>query len=423
MALQDLLTHILVSQADGPEAYRRVRLNEAYLRSWLSDRPGWRLLSGRGIYRLQRLPSRVVLERGLPGLRTPMDYACLCWVLWFAENRSSSSRDWFVISELAGEVTRVADGSFDLGERTHREALVRALQLLEDLMVLRNRDGDANLWAVGMSADRERTEVLYDFAEDAPRLLANFNRHGLDRLSAAVTGDRLLPPTGEEAQPLVRAWRAILLGPGLWRSDDPEAFVELRVQAARVQEELEAALGWGLEIGRDYARIWRETTARSGMGTLLDLAPEPGEEGQERHLRFIFQPIVLLMTSVRADIQAGRLAAAEDGTVETSGSYLRGLLLDLHRLFRRNWGVELGERTKAAELSAVVFSKMREIGYLRGPDELDRIWILPAAAFVAAEYVPEPSRASASARPEVGGSRRQATSAEPDLFGTGEHPA
>lgn len=422
MALQDLLTHIFVSRADEPEAYRRVRLHEGHLRDWLQDRPGWRLLSGRGTYRLERLPSRVVLERGLPGLRTPLDYACLCWVLWFAENRSASTTDWFVISELAVEVARVANGAFSLGDRIHREALVRALLLLEELKVLTDRDGDVSSWAAGVprGGDGEAPEVLYDFAEDAPQLLANFTYSGLARLREGSDDERLLPPTGEEASPLSRAWQALLLGPGLWRKDDREAFAVLQESAVRIHEELEAALGWGLEVGRDYARIWRVTTARSGAGTLLDLAPEPGEEDPERHIKFVFHPILLLVSSIRAEIEAGRLDVGEDGAVEVAGSLLRDLLLSHHRRFRRNWGVELGEHTSSGELVELVLGQMRGMGYLRGPDALDRCWVLPAAALVAAEYAPEPAETPREAASTSAGAVTNPPDRQPDLFGIGE---
>jgi uncharacterized protein (TIGR02678 family) len=420
MALQDLMTYIFVSRDDEPEAYRRVRLHEAHLRNWLLDRPGWRLLAGRGTYRLERLPSRVVLERGLLGLRTPMDYACLCWVLWFAENRSASTTDWFVISDLAAAVARVANGVFSLGDRTHREALVRALQLLEELNVLTNRDGDARSWVADASRDGEAPEVLYDFTADAPRLLANFSYSGLARLREGSTGECLLPQTGEEAQPPARAWQALLLGPGFWRHDDPEAFAELQDSAVRVHEELEGALGWGLEVGRDYARIWRVSTTRSGAGTLLDLTPEPGEEDPERHIKFIFHPILLLVSSIRAEIEAGCLTVGEDGAVEVAGSVLRNLLLSHHRLFRGNWGVELGENTNSGELVPTVLGQMRRMGYLRGPDAFDRCWVLPAAALVAAEYAPEPKEAPQRAASTSARALAKPRDGQPDLFGMGE---
>ncbi len=400
MALHDLLDRILISRADQPDAYRRIYLHEAYLRGWLLERPQWRLLTGPGFYRLERLPGQALPGRGLPRLRTPMDYACLCWALWFAETRSAGTQDWFILSELAAEITRVAGGRFSLGEHPHREGLVRALQLLVELGVLNHRDGDADRWASGQDMAGEPADVIYEFADSAPRLLANFDLAGLDRLTAAESGQRTLPPTGESAPPLARAWRALLLGPMLWCGDDPEAFAALQAAGERLAADLEQALGWELEAGSDFARIWRTTTARQAGGVLLDLIPDPGEAGVERHIKYLYHPILLLAAAVRSLVQAGRLQPDADGAVPVTGGALRDLLFDLYHRYRRNWGAELGE-VGFDELWDRVLQQMRLMGYLRGPDPLDRCFLLPPAAQVVGAYAAGQGQGQADQSPQA----------------------
>ncbi|HCC33351.1 MAG TPA: TIGR02678 family protein [Clostridiales bacterium] len=388
MALQDLLDRILVTRADQPDAYRRVHLHLRYLRTWFMDGPGWRLLAGPGSYRLERLPSQVLPERGLPRLRAPLDYACLCWILWFAETRSASLEEWFLLSGLAAEVTRAGDGLFSLGERGHRESLVRALQFLEDLGILSHRDGDTGQW-VGQEGE---ADVLYDFAPDAPRLLANFDYAGLDRLREPPPDRATLPWTGETAAPRNRAWRALLLGPAFWRADDPGAFAVLTTEEERFRFDLDEPLGWDLEVGTDHARIWRTAAARTAGSVLLDLL----ESGGERHVKFIFHPILLLLAVVREWLAAGRLAVEAGGTVAVGAGDLVDALWELRQRHRRDWGVELGEQMGSDQLARQVFRQMREMGYLRGPDPLCRCFLLPAAALMVGQYVAAaPGRASA----------------------------
>lgn len=399
LALQDLMDRYLISQADEPEAYRRVALHEGYLKAWFHERPRWRILSGRGVYRLERMPSQVLFHRGLPRLRSPLSYACLCWVLWFAETLVTTARDWFVISELAQRIATVSEGRFTLAERSHREALVQALQFLIDLGGLLLRDGDADRWVAGQDYLGEPPEVMYEFTEMAPRLLANFSYESLAVAVTADHGRRTAPPTGEEAPPLTRAWRALLLGPVFWKADDPEAFAALEANYEAVYRDLEASLGWQVELTSSFARIWRTTTARHAGAVLLDLYPDPGEEAEERHTRYLFHPILLLLGRCQEGVAAGRWSADADGAVAISAGELQDLLTELRSQHRPSWGAALGALS-IAELVTVVLSEMRRMGLLRGPDRFGRCWLLPVAAGIRGRYVTRETGARRAPEPE-----------------------
>jgi len=394
-AVMDLLDRPAIERASQPEAHRRVYRHEEYLRAWFQHRPGWRLLGGEGTYRLERLPAQALPDRGLPRLRAPMDYACLCWVLWYAESRAADPKRWFVLSELAGEVARAAGPAFRLAERPHREALVRALQLLVDFGALVCRDGQAERWASGEAGVGDSGEVLYEFADGAPRLLAAFDPADLDVLAAPPAGGPALPQTGEAAPPAARAWRALLLGPVLWRGDDAEAFDALLAAEEEFHRDLEDGLGWGLEVAGEHARIWRTDAARgSGAAVLLDLLPEGADGAADRHVRYVFHPVLLLLGAVREEMAAGRLTAASDGTVAVSEGTLHDIFLDLYRRHRHNWGAELGEQVRAEQVWERLGRQMRQMGFLRGPDALGQCWLLPPAGQLAGVYV-EAARADA----------------------------
>ena len=61
----------------------------------------------------------------------------------------------------------------------------------------------------------------------------------------------------------MRAWRALLPGPALFRFDDPDAFAALLEHVDSISNELLDTFGWLLDIHRDYACIVRA----SGMST------------------------------------------------------------------------------------------------------------------------------------------------------------
>lgn len=387
IALHDLLDRYLISRVDEPEAYRRIAVHEGYLKAWFSERPQWRILTGRGLYRLERMPSLAMPERGLPRLKGQMAYACLCWVLWFAETMATGPRDWFVISELAERIVTVAEGRFRLAERAHREALVQALQFLTDLGGLTLRDGDTERWVAGQEMLGEAAEVMYEFAENGPRLLANFTYETLGVINAGDPESRTALATGEPAPPLARAWRALLLGPVFWRGDDPEAFAALEARQEEVYRDLEVALGWQLECSRDFARLWRTTTARHAGSVLLDLYPDPGVQAEERHTRYLYHPILLLLNRCWEGVTEGRWPVEEAGVVAIPGGELHDLLSNLRSEYRRYWGAELGGLS-LDDLVEATLAEMRRTGLLRGPDRFHRCYLLPTAATIQGQYGP-----------------------------------
>lgn len=390
MALHDLLDRPAIALQDEPEVFQRIAYHEPYLKSWFMERPQWRLLRGRGIYRLERMPSLIMSERGLPRLRSQLAYASLCWVLWFAETMATGSRDWFVISELADRVSVAAEGRFTLAERKHREAMVQALQLLTDLGALVLRDGDTDRWITSQGAVAEEIEVMYEFADSAPRLLANFAYDGLPAIMGRDPRGRQAIATGEAGLPLTRAWRALLLGPILWRADDPEAFVALEGALEQVQRDLDVALGWQLQCNRDYACLWRVTTARHAGALLLDLYPDPDVPVDERSIRYLYHPILLLLGRLQGEVAGGARTADGDGAVSIAEGELYDLLGDLRSEYRKHWGATLGSLS-SDELTAQVLVEMRRMGLLRGPDGSRRFHVLPPAALIRGEYRSEAS--------------------------------
>jgi uncharacterized protein (TIGR02678 family) len=385
MALLDLLDRALIRREEEPEAFARIRRHEAYLRTWFDEHPQWPILSAPDLYRLQRTPSRLLPERGLPRLTSPLAYACLCWSLLYREEQLGRGITWFTLGDLAERVREVADGAFQLAQRPHRLALVQALRLLQAFGVIQLRDGDEDDWAQERSVGGEAPNALYDWRESAPRLVANFTWSALERADQPARSGMTLPPSGEEAEPRVRAWRALLLGPLFWRGDDPEAFALLQTEAGRFAGEVETALGATLGLHREWAALWRQRTARGEAGRLIDLYPPQGLELESWTTRYVNHPLLLLCGALQAEVTSGALRPDEHGAVQLSRGALLELLRPLRREYRSAWGSEL----KALDLEGLadrILAEGRRIGLFRGPDLHGRIWALPAAAGVRGFY-------------------------------------
>ena len=167
--------------------------------------------------------------------------------------------------------------------------------------------------------------------------------------------------------PLTRAWRALLLGPILLRYDDPEAFSDLMNQAEQVNEELAEAFGWSLELNNDYACIVRGGSLSVGSGPEIALS-----SGYN-------QIILLLCTAFREQVETGTWQPDSYGCLHVSHLDVAQLFTELRQRYGSHWGTTI-QGQKANDLFTELYQRMRQLGFLRGPDEQGELLILPTAA-------------------------------------------
>lgn len=373
------------------DLFRLVNRHYYTLQSWHDQNTGWRIQRSATVIRLVRQLSATTPGYLYDRLREPRDFACLTWILWYAENRQLSGRgseQQFLLSQLAEQIQEQSlsdiDGiaSFDFRRPADRYSIQRALQYLEDLGGLQLVDGQTKEW-VEQTAD---ADVLYEFTDVIRSLVSAFNPQLLAMVAAHlndegetlrtirlqdIIGD-IFPVAG--IRPLVRAWRTLLLGPVLLRYDDPEAFAELVTHADEVANELLETFGWLLDVKRDYACAVRA----SGMptGPVTGLTPFGTSD----------QMALLMCTTIREQVTTGAWPRPDSyGCLHVTTEDMNALFYTLRERFGENWGNEARSRGSRSLLNDV-YKKMRQVGLLRGPDDAGNVLILPTAARYNATY-------------------------------------
>jgi uncharacterized protein (TIGR02678 family) len=272
--------------------------------------------------------------------------------------------------------------AFDFRRPADRYSIQRALQYLEDLGGLQLVDGQTKEW-VEQTAD---ADVLYEFTDVIRSLVSAFNPQLLAVVAAHLNdGGESLQPTRLQyilgdlfpaagIRPLMRAWRALLLGPILLRYDDPEAFAELVVHADEVANELLETLGWLLEVNHDYACIVRASGMSTGPVTVL--TPFGTSD----------QMAVLMCSAIREQVITGAWPGPDTyGCLHVTTEDINALFYTLRERFGENWGNEARSKSSRSLLNDV-YKKMRQVGFLRGPDDTGNVLILPTAARYTATY-------------------------------------
>lgn len=411
-----LLDTPVVSLQQDAEAYRLVRTHFAVLEKWHEEHTGWRVQRGPSFFRLERhlhMPVSLFLD---DKLKRPRDFVCLTWILWFAEQRhlaGGGRNQQFLLSQLAEEIqsqSQEAPGdTLDFRNLQDRYSMRRALEYLTVLGGLQALEGEVKKWE-----DAPDNEVLYEFTPISHSLIEALNQQRITAMSTQIaTWDHALQasePEGAEpvqnVPPLVRAWRTLLLGPALFRRDDAAAFAALVASAEQVSEELAQSFGWLLELNRDYACIVRGGTLSTGAGPTLTLNAAHD------------QVILLLCTELRRQVEAGTCPPDACGCLHVTSFDLNALFSSLRQRYGSYWGASVKE-SKATDLLAEIYTRMRLLGLLRGPDAEGHVLILPTVARYSVSYNQEPAQAdsadgqtpgvASTARPSRVRSRRAAT--------------
>src|SRR6266699_5250414 len=379
---------ILSKQVD---LFRLVNRHYYTLQNWHEQNTGWRIQRSATVIRLVRQLSATTPGYIYDRVKEPRDFACLTWILWYAENRQLSGRgneQQFLLSQLAEQVQEQSlsgtegETAFDFRRPSDRYSIQRALQYLQDLGGLQLVDGQTREW-VEQAVD---ADVLYEFTDVIRSLVSAFNPQLLAMVAAHLNNEgKTLQPTllqsivGDNfpvmsVKPLVRAWRTLLLGPVLLRYDHPEAFAELVAHADEVASDLLETFSWLLDVKRDYACIVRA----SGMSTgpVTSLTPFGTSD----------QMALLMCTAIREQVSSGAWPRPDTyGCVHVTTEDMNALFYTLREHYGENWGNEARSKGSRSLLNDV-YKKMRQVGLLRGPDGAGNVMILPTAARYSASY-------------------------------------
>lgn len=389
LAHHALLERVGVLADDDPAAYRRVQRAEERLTRFYRDGPGWSLVRTRAVVRLVREPAPVAAGRGVPRLQEPLDYALFTWVLWYGEGLllgstpgAGGGESQFILSDLAEALlaqTAVAPGvtPLDLRDHRQRQSLVRALRALEAWQAIRRLQGAPEEWESSGSGN-----VLYEFTALAQRMLVRYDAMALAALATGPAHPRREPPAPAAATPLQRAWRALLLGPVFYAADDPEAFAALVEASREVEAAVQKALGFDLDLRRDFALLLRahDPDAPPAAGALIDV--------EHPSVRAVYHPILLLAALYRRRVDAGDLRPDAEGVLSLPLAVFESDLWALREAHRDKWGAVLGGAGHRA-LVRETLEEMRAAGLLRGPDDAERVHLMPALVRVEGRYAAE----------------------------------
>ena len=155
--IRTLLEEFWISRDSDREKYYRVKRDVPKFQKFIREQLGWKLIHTEHLIKLEKIPAHAESFMGIQEFTEIQDYCILCAVLMFLEDREEQER--FLLSELIDYVETVLKGDLpiDWTSFTQRKSLVRVMQYLEKLQILRVHEGSSE--AFGQERGRE---VLYE---------------------------------------------------------------------------------------------------------------------------------------------------------------------------------------------------------------------------------------------------------------------
>ena len=96
--LQLLLENFWILREQNKEYYYKIRDQEAHLKPFLEEKLGYKLIINSHMVKLEKVPGEAEAWMGVEDFRYPMDYAFLCLILAFLEDKNPEEQ--FVLSNI-----------------------------------------------------------------------------------------------------------------------------------------------------------------------------------------------------------------------------------------------------------------------------------------------------------------------------------
>ena len=365
--IRTLFENFWISKSSDKETYYRVKRDIPNFQKFVRDQLGWKLIHTETLLKLEKRPAHAESFMGITEFTDPRDYCILCVVLMYLEDKDEQEQ--FLLSELISFVETQLQQYMviDWTSFTQRKSLVRVLQYMERLQMLRVYEGSSE--AFGSEAGQE---VLYENTGYSKYFATSFATD----ISKFTSWKDFEKTEFEEFQEnrgsvrINRVYRQLSLCPAFyWEENDDADALYLKNQRQWVAKYLDENLGGHLDIYRNTASLTLEES--DCYGTV--------------HPRNAMLPeaVLLICEEIRNRITAGNLKKEENECIHIKKADFERLILGCRHRWQEGWSKEFREM-EDKKLTENICEYMKNWMMIRYENE--NVIILPAAGRVTGYY-------------------------------------
>ncbi len=365
--VRTLFEKFWICRDSDKETFYKVKRDIPNFQRFIREQLGWKLIHTEDLLKLEKRPAHAEPFMGIREFTDIRDYCILCVVLIYLEDKEEGEQ--FLLSELIGyvEAQLRAYLPVDWTSFTQRKSLVRVLQYMEALEMLRVYEGKSE--AFGTEAGQE---VLYEntgyskyfassFATDVSEYeswidfeKAEFEEFQEDRGSIRIN----------------RVYRQLAVCPAFyWEQGEDADALYLKNQRQWVAKYLKENLGGNLDIYKNAAFLTLEPGECFG-------SVHPGEAQ-------ISESVLLICAQIRENVESGIWRQREDERIQVDIAEFADLVLSVRERWQEAWSKEFREMD-ADRLVSVIMEYMKNWMMLRREGE--KVILLPAVGRLSGAY-------------------------------------
>lgn len=365
--VRTLLEQFWICKDRNKEDFYKIKRDIPEFRRFIREQLGWKLIHTENLLKLEKVPAHAESFMGIQEFSEILDYCILCVVLMYLEDKEEGEQ--FLLSELIDYVETRLKGEvlIDWTSFSQRKSLVRALQYMEKMQMLRVYEGSSEAFGVerGQEVLYENTGYSKYFATSFPMDISDFE--GWEDFEKQrfeeIQEDR-------GAARINRVYRQLAVCPAMyWEGNENVDSLYLKNQRQWVAKYLEENLGGKLNIHKNAAFLMLEEDDCYGKVHPRDaMLPE----------------IVLLVCAhIQQMLREGELVKQENETIIITKQQFSDLLSACREKWNSGWSKEYREMDKG-KLADTVKNYMKEWMFIRESE--DQIMIMPAVGKQAGFY-------------------------------------
>lgn len=365
--VRTLFEQFWICKDSSKDDYYKVKRDIPAFQKFVTEQLGWKLIHTENLLKLEKIPAHAESFMGILEFSEILDYCILCVVLMYLEDKEEGEQ--FLLSELIDYVETKLKGEVEIDwtSFSQRKSLVRVLQFMEKMQMLRVYEGSSE----SFSAERGQ-EVLYEntgyskyFATSFPMDISQFETwHDFEKQRfEEIQEDRGVARIN-------RVYRQLAVCPAMyWDGNEDADSLYLKNQRQWVAKYLEENLGGHLDIHKNAAFFMLEEDECYGKVHPRDaMLPEI---------------VLLVCAQIRKLLGEGKLVKQENETIVVTKQQFFDLLLACRQKWSAGWSKEYREMDEE-KLVDTVMAYMKEWMLIR--EREGRIIILSAVGKQAGFY-------------------------------------
>lgn len=357
--VRTLFERFWICRETDKETFYKVKRDIPNFQKFVREQLGWKLVHTENLLKLEKRPAHAESFMGMEEFTDIRDYCILCVVLMYLEDKEDQEQ--FLLSELIDyvETQLKAYMEIDWTSFTQRKSLVRVLQYMERLGMLRVYEGSSDAFSAeaGQEVLYENTGYSKYFATSFPTDIsgyetwedfekADFEEFDEDRGSVRVN----------------RVYRQLATCPAFyWESNEDSDAIYLKNQRQRIARNLNENLGGNLDVYKNAAFFTLEEDDCYGAVHPRDaMLPEA---------------VLLLCGKIQSSIAKGKLNREENDGISMTREQFAKQVISVRKKWSSAWSKEFREMDEE-KLVDTILAYMKNWMMVRC--EEDKLVILPA---------------------------------------------